>query len=312
MSDLRRLPSGHLPVDVLEGSVLCSRSLDVTATYSMSDSADIASELGAAEAHRQAGRLAEARRVLQELLVRHPLQPRAFHLLGLVLHGFEQNDDALALLRLSVELEPGSSSFQNNLGAVLGQMGRNGEAVAAFARALKLNPQSTEARANLAAALQRLPVGSARPSQSGRLIHIGPHALICCGPRNRIRIGRHVHLPAEGEDPALLNTFAGRVEIGDWCLIGYGLQIHTGTHNPDAIERARHSGPGAGHDVVLGRGVWTGARVTILGPARIGDHAVIGACSLVRTDVPAAELWAGNPARFIRKLTPTHPSDSIA
>lgn len=34
----------------------------------------------------------------------------------------------------------------------------------------------------------------------------------------------------------------------------------------------------------------------------IGDGAVIGAGSIVNRDIPAGEIWAGNPARFIRKV----------
>lgn len=32
-----------------------------------------------------------------------------------------------------------------------------------------------------------------------------------------------------------------------------------------------------------------------------GENAIVGAGSIVTKDIPANEVWAGNPARFIRK-----------
>lgn len=36
-------------------------------------------------------------------------------------------------------------------------------------------------------------------------------------------------------------------------------------------------------------------------PVTIGEDAIVGAGSVVTKDIPAGEVWAGNPARFIRK-----------
>lgn len=38
-----------------------------------------------------------------------------------------------------------------------------------------------------------------------------------------------------------------------------------------------------------------------LGNVNIGDNVFIGAGSIVNCDIPANEVWAGNPARFIKK-----------
>jgi UDP-2-acetamido-3-amino-2,3-dideoxy-glucuronate N-acetyltransferase len=45
-----------------------------------------------------------------------------------------------------------------------------------------------------------------------------------------------------------------------------------------------------------------GAASVILGGVTIGENALIGAGSVVTKDVPANELWLGNPAKFIRKI----------
>ncbi|MDD3080053.1 MAG: acyltransferase [Paludibacter sp.] len=45
-----------------------------------------------------------------------------------------------------------------------------------------------------------------------------------------------------------------------------------------------------------------GAGSVILGGITIGENAMIGAGSVVTKDVPANELWVGNPAKFVRKI----------
>ena len=45
-----------------------------------------------------------------------------------------------------------------------------------------------------------------------------------------------------------------------------------------------------------------GAGTVILGGITIGENAMIGAGSVVTKDVPANELWLGNPAKFVRKI----------
>ncbi|QPF73768.1 N-acetyltransferase [Roseateles sp. DAIF2] len=55
---------------------------------------------------------------------------------------------------------------------------------------------------------------------------------------------------------------------------------------PDNFQRTR-----------IERGASIGANATILGGVTIGAGALIGAGSVVTRDVPAGELWVGNPAR---------------
>jgi len=48
-------------------------------------------------------------------------------------------------------------------------------------------------------------------------------------------------------------------------------------------------------------GASIGSSVTILCGVTIGAAAIVGAGSVVTKDIPDGEVWAGNPARFIRK-----------
>ncbi|MCX7217263.1 MAG: hypothetical protein NTZ96_13235 [Burkholderiales bacterium] len=100
----------------------------------------------------------------------------------------------------------------------------------------------------------------------------------------------------------------GRVDIGDDCLLGSGIYISD--HNHGSYSGGEHSSPDVAPvdralvfagAVVIGSRVWIGDNVVIIGPARIGDGAVIGAHSIVKGDVPARSVVVGAPAN-VRKL----------
>jgi serine acetyltransferase len=61
-----------------------------------------------------------------------------------------------------------------------------------------------------------------------------------------------------------------------------------------------------GH-VVIGNNVRVGGNTWIKPRVTIGDGAIIGGGSVVTKDVPAHEVWCGNPAKFL-KVAWTHPS----
>lgn len=54
--------------------------------------------------------------------------------------------------------------------------------------------------------------------------------------------------------------------------------------------------------VVIGANVWLGRNAIVLPGAKIGDHTVVSAGSVVVGKLPAKVLAAGNPARTIREL----------
>lgn len=54
-------------------------------------------------------------------------------------------------------------------------------------------------------------------------------------------------------------------------------------------------------ETVIGNDVWIGAKSIIKAGVRIADGAVIGGGSVVTKDVGPYEIWAGNPARLIKK-----------
>jgi acetyltransferase-like isoleucine patch superfamily enzyme len=52
----------------------------------------------------------------------------------------------------------------------------------------------------------------------------------------------------------------------------------------------------------LGKNVSIGSNTTILGSITIGNGAMVGAGSVVTKNIPAGEIWMGNPAKFYRKI----------
>ena len=45
-----------------------------------------------------------------------------------------------------------------------------------------------------------------------------------------------------------------------------------------------------------------GANATILGGITVGENVLVGAGSVVTKDIPANEIWAGNPAKFLKYI----------
>lgn len=51
----------------------------------------------------------------------------------------------------------------------------------------------------------------------------------------------------------------------------------------------------------IGSNVKICAGAIIVGGVSIGDYAIVGAGAVVTKDIPGGEVWAGNPAHFIKK-----------
>lgn len=55
-------------------------------------------------------------------------------------------------------------------------------------------------------------------------------------------------------------------------------------------------------NTLVKRGASIGSGATILGGVTIGEHAIVGAGSVITKDVPANSVVAGNPARILRNV----------
>lgn len=104
------------------------------------------------------------------------------------------------------------------------------------------------------------------------------------------------------------------VLIGDNVTIKCGVQLWDGiriadnvfvgpnvTFTNDKYPRSKQY-PDTFWQTTISKGASIGAGAVILCGITIGEKAMIAAGSVVTKDVPAGELWMGNPAKFLRKI----------
>lgn len=104
--------------------------------------------------------------------------------------------------------------------------------------------------------------------------------------------------------------------IGRYCSLAANIKIFLGgNHRTDWLTTFPFSDwpdvfptsdgitghPATKGDVVIGNDVWIGHSCIILSGVNIGDGAVLAAGSVLSKSIGPYEIWAGNPARFIRK-----------
>jgi len=122
-------------------------------------------------------------------------------------------------------------------------------------------------------------VGRMGVLEIGENVGMSSSSIVC---QNHISIGSNVKL-------------GGNVVIYDTDF--HSLDPSDRTDKKKDIENAK------GIPVKIGENVFIGAHATILKGVNIGNNSIVGACSVVTGNIPENEIWAGNPARLIRKIT---------
>lgn len=112
-----------------------------------------------------------------------------------------------------------------------------------------------------------------------------------------IRIGDHVLI-----SPGVRISAANSISIADSCMLASHCYvtdsdwhgIYDRSLPPDTVSR-----------VVLEENVWIGDSAIVCKGVTIGKNSIIGAGSVVTSDIPANVIAAGNPARVVRELDPS-------
>lgn len=133
-------------------------------------------------------------------------------------------------------------------------------------------------------------------------------AAICSGVRfYRGKIGKYSYIGN--------NSFVCDTDIGNFTSISTDCYIGGTSHPTDWVSTspvfhkwenimkknfARHEFE-IFKQTTIGNDVWIGNRVMIKAGVTIGNGAIVGMGSVVTKDIGAYEIWAGNPARPIRK-----------
>ena len=97
-------------------------------------------------------------------------------------------------------------------------------------------------------------------------------------------------------------------EIGNGTVFGYkgmGVVIHKRARigeNCLIAQQVTIGGRSGHHDVpIIGNNCEICAGAKVLGPIRLGDNVVIGANAVMLQDAPDNTVWAGVPAKMIKK-----------
>lgn len=119
-----------------------------------------------------------------------------------------------------------------------------------------------------------------------------------------VRVGEHSWIGPF----TLLDGSGGGISIGKYCNISAGVQIYSHhtvhwvlTGGKAETERA---------PVAIGDCTYIGPQTVISKGVTIGDHCVIGACSLVNNDIPPYTIAFGTPCRAQGRVV-IHDDDRV-
>ncbi len=111
----------------------------------------------------------------------------------------------------------------------------------------------------------------------------------------KIQIPWHLTLKHRACLGEKVNAYSlGKIEVQETATVAQESYLCSGTHDfaADSMQLVTDK-------ITIGKNAFLGVRVLILPGVTIGENAIIGAQSVITKDVPANDIFAGNPARKI-------------
>ena len=144
-------------------------------------------------------------------------------------------------------------------------------------------------------------IGNKFKASSGKRMNpIGGDTIcrIYCRRGAKVSIGNNV-----GISNSTLHIF-NKLTIKDNVLVGGGCKIwDSDFHSLNYTIRNSDSDFDINSkEIIIEDNVFIGASSIVLKGVTIGENSIIGAGSVVTKNVPPNEIWAGNPANFVRKI----------
>ena len=142
----------------------------------------------------------------------------------------------------------------------------------------------------------------------GNNISIGDYATLITAPDKRIDLSTWETDKINGElqlgkyiliSPGTSIRSAQKIVIGDSTMIASDVTI-TDSDWHDIYDRTDYVA--SPKEVIIQENVWIGEKSLILKGSKIGKNSIIGAGSVISGEVPANVVFAGNPAKEIKKL----------
>ena len=138
--------------------------------------------------------------------------------------------------------------------------------------------------------------------QFGANVSIGKNTVVeCSGTMSDIGkglvVGNNVGMGTHG-----FWGCAGGVKVGDDCIFGNYVSLHSENHNFQDLDTPIRLQGISRKGIEIGSNCWIGAKVTILDGAKVGSGCVIAANAVVRGEFPDNVVIAGVPAKIIKYI----------
>ena len=132
----------------------------------------------------------------------------------------------------------------------------------------------------------------------GAQVLLEPGVWLTAPGEARIRIGSGTFL-----NRGVMVASLDLVEIGEHCMFANGCYVTDASHRYDAPDLpVPWQGFTTKGPTRIGDNTWCGVNVVVTSGVTIGQRCVIGANSVVTSDIPPFSVAAGTPARVIREI----------